>query len=69
MLYEKNVGAIVVLSFLLILWWRAVWSLLDVLFGKLAKGNKGLLITFDIASILLILVVLFTYPEVSETFH
>ena len=69
MLYEKNVGAIVVLSFLLILWWRAVWSLLDIIFAKLTRGNKNLLIIFDVASIVLIITILFFQPDVREAFH
>ncbi len=69
MLIEKNITTLLVLSFLVILWWRAVWSLLDVLFFRLAKGRKGLLLTFDIASILFVVAVLFLHPEFRETFH
>lgn len=68
MLLEKSLATLLVLSFLLILWWRAVWSLLDVLFAGLAKGKKGLLLTFDIASIVFIVAVLFLHPEFRETF-
>jgi hypothetical protein len=68
MLLEKSLPTLLVLSFLVILWWRAVWSLLDVLFARLAKGKKGLLLTFDIASIILIVAVLFLHPEFRETF-
>ncbi len=68
MVFEKDATTIVVMSFLLILWWRAVWSLLDVLFGKLARGNQKLLITFDVASILFIIAVLFLQPSMRETF-
>lgn len=66
--FEKNLTSLVVLSFLLILWWRAVWSLLDVLFGKLARGNQKLLITFDVASIVFIIAVLFLQPDLRERF-
>ncbi len=69
MFIEKNLSTLLVLSFLLILWWRAVWSLLDVLFAHLAKGKKGLLLTFDIASIVFIVAILFLHPEFRETFN
>jgi presenilin-like A22 family membrane protease len=69
MLIEKNLATILVISFLIILWWRAVWSILDVLFLHLAKGKKALLITFDVASIVFIIAVLFLHPEFRETFH
>lgn len=69
MLSEKSLATLLVLSFLLILWWRAVWSLLDVLFINLAKGKKGLLLTFDIASIVFIMAILLLHPEFQETFN
>ncbi len=69
MLLEKSLPTLLVLSFLVILWWRAVWSLLDVLFTHLSKGKRALLMTFDIASIAFIVVVLFLHPEFRETFH
>ncbi len=68
MVFEKDLTSLVVLSFLLTLWWRAVWSLLDVLFGKLARGNQKLLIIFDVASIVFIIAVLFLQPGIRETF-
>lgn len=68
MVFEKDLTSLVVLSFLLILWWRAVWSLLDVLFGKLARGNQKLLIIFDVASIVFIIAVLFLQPDLRERF-
>lgn len=66
---EKGLSTLILFSFFIILWWRAVWSLLDVLFARLAKGKRALLITFDIASILFIVAVLFLHPEFRETFH
>ena len=66
--FEKDLTSLVVLSFLLILWWRAVWSLLDVLFGRLARGNPKLLIIFDVASIVFIIAVLFLQPDLRERF-
>ncbi len=65
---QKSAAEIVTLSLLLIVWWRAVWSLLDIVFDRLAKGKKFLLITFDVASIVFVLAVLFFRPEVRETF-
>lgn len=69
MLLEKGLPTLILFSFFIILWWRAVWSLLDVLFARLAKGKKGLLLTFDIASIIFIVAVLFLHPDFRETFH
>jgi hypothetical protein len=69
MLFEKSLATVLVISFLIILWWRAVWSLLDVLFLHLAKGKRALLITFDVASIILIVSVLFLQPDFRETFQ
>ena len=65
---KKSAAEIVTLSFLLIMWWRAVWSLLDLAFERLAKGKKYLLITFDVASIVFVLAVLFFHPDARETF-
>lgn len=53
---------------IVIIWWRAVWTLLDTVFHFLAKGKKAALIAFDLASIGLILVVLFNYPTLRESF-
>ncbi len=66
--FQRSAAEIVTLSLLLILWWRAVWSLLDLAFDRLAKGKKYLLITFDVASIVFVLAVLFMRPEARETF-
>ena len=67
--FKKSTPVIILFSFLIILWWRAVWSLLDVVFGRLAKGKKSLLIAFDLASIALVISIVFMDPDVRERFH
>lgn len=65
---ERSVPKLFIFSFLLIVWWRAVWSLLDMLFARLARGKNHLLIAFDVGTIIIILAAVFFHPEMREMF-
>jgi hypothetical protein len=64
-----SVPSILAVSFLIILWWRAVWSLLDMIFHHLANGKKMWLIAFDLASVALILTLVLAHPILGESFR
>lgn len=65
---QTDVLKILLYSFLVIWWWRSIWSLMDNVFTHVFRGKKVYLYLFDILSILIIIGILFLCPDVREYF-
>jgi hypothetical protein len=55
-------------SFLVILWWMALWGLLDIGFKQLVGNSTQKMVNLYILMIVFVLVIVFTYPKIIERF-
>jgi|LauGreDrversion4_2_1035121.scaffolds.fasta_scaffold03099_3 hypothetical protein len=55
-------------SFLVILWWMALWGLLDIGFKQLVGNSTQKMVNLYILMIVFVLAIVFTYPKIIERF-
>jgi len=65
---QTDILKILIYSFILIWWWRSIWSLMDNVFIHVSRGKKIFVYLFDILSILIIIGILFLCPDLRESF-
>ena len=65
---QTDILKILIYSFLVIWWWRSIWSLMDNVFIHVSRGKKKLLYLFDILSIFIIVGILILFPDLRESF-
>ncbi len=61
-----KLGHIFLLSLLAILWWRCMWAILDEVYETLSKGRRDLLRILNVATIAIVVGILYYSPEILE---
>jgi len=65
---KSDIFKLLFYSFLVIWWWRSVWSIMDNVFMYVSRGKKEMLYLFDILSVFIIIGVLCFLPDLRDSF-
>jgi hypothetical protein len=66
--HTMKLGHIFLLSALAILWWRCTWAILDEVYDFMSQGRRDLLRILNIATIAIVVGILYYSPDIIEAF-